>query len=52
MSVASFAALLSSAITFLRAAIGSYTGAKSSSTSTPSLLFGRSRTCPIDASTV
>src|SRR5262245_42526765 len=52
MSVASLAALFSSAMTFLRAAIGSYCGSNPSSMSTPSLLFGRSRTWPIDASTL
>src|SRR4051812_16759059 len=52
MSLASFAAAFNSPITFLRVASSSYTGSKPLSTSTPSLLFGRSRTCPIDASTL
>src|SRR5580765_1958128 len=52
MSDASLAASLSSLRTFLRDAIDSYSSAKSFSTSTPSLLFGRSRMCPIDARTL
>ena len=46
------AASFSSLRTFLRLAMGSYTGTKPSSTSTPSLLFGRSRMCPIEAMTL
>src|SRR6476660_6282782 len=49
MSVDFFASSLSSFRTFLRLAITSYEGSKPSSTSTPSLLLGRSRTCPMDA---
>src|SRR5712692_6629331 len=52
MSVASRAASLSSLMTFLRDGIDSYSSAKSSSTATPSLLFGRSRMCPIEATTL
>src|SRR5919201_4209114 len=52
MSVASFAASFSSLITFLRDGIDSYSSLKSSSLATPSLLFGRSRMCPIDATTL
>ena len=51
-SVAVFAASCNSRMTFFRLAIGSYSGTKPCSTSTPSLLFGRSRMCPIDATTV
>src|SRR2546425_11406295 len=39
-------------MTFFRAAIDSYCSSKSLSTSTPSLLFGRSRMWPIDATTL
>src|SRR5213592_4733264 len=39
-------------MTFLRDGIDSYSSAKSSSTATPSLLFGRSRMWPIDATTL
>ena len=49
---ASFAASFSSLRTFLRLAMTSYDGSKPSSTSTPSLLFGRSRTWPIEATTL
>src|SRR5262249_35737072 len=52
MSVASRAASLSSLITFLREGIDSYSSVKSSSIATPSLLFGRSRMWPIDATTL
>src|SRR5437588_3310241 len=52
MSVASFAASFSCLMTFLRDGIDSYSSAKSSSTATPSLLFGRSRMWPIDAMTL
>src|SRR5207245_733698 len=52
MSLASFAASFSSLITFLRERIDSYSSVKSLSTSTPSLLFGRSRMWPIDATTL
>src|SRR5919198_770219 len=52
MSDASLAASFSSLITFRRVAIDSYSSAKSFSMSTPSLLFGRSRMWPIDATTL
>src|SRR4029077_39714 len=52
MSVASFAASFSSLMTFLRDSSDSYVSSKSLSTSTPSLLFGRSRMWPIDATTL
>src|SRR6185436_13900806 len=52
MSVASFAASFSSLRTFFRDSSDSYVSSKSLSTSTPSLLFGRSRTWPIDAITL
>src|SRR5438874_13131886 len=52
MSDASLAASLSSLMTFLREARDSYCSVKSLSMSTPSLLFGRSRICPIEATTL
>src|SRR5215468_9652109 len=52
MSVAPLAASLMSLMTFFRDGIDSYSSAKSSSTATPSLLFGKSRMCPIDATTL
>ena len=52
ISSAPFAASFSSLRTFLRLAITSYDGSKSSSMSTPSLLLGRSRTWPIEAMTL
>src|SRR5919108_779186 len=52
MSDASLAASFNSLMTFFLDAIDSYSSAKSFSTSTPSLLFGRSRMCPIDATTL
>src|SRR5437762_11783545 len=39
-------------MTFFLEGIDSYSSAKSSSTATPSLLFGKSRMCPIDATTL
>src|SRR5206468_3624943 len=52
MSDASFAASFSSLMTFFLDGIDSYSSVKSSSTATPSLLFGKSRMCPIDATTL
>src|SRR5919204_6991579 len=52
MSVASLAASLSSLSTFFRDSSDSYVSSKPLSMSTPSLLFGRSRMCPIDATTL
>ena len=46
-----FAALLSSLMTSPLPLIVRYLGVKSCSTSTPSVIFGRSRTCPTDALT-
>src|SRR5947209_17488961 len=39
-------------MTFFLDGIDSYSSVKSSSTATPSLLFGKSRMCPIDATTL
>src|SRR6478736_3742422 len=52
MSVTSLAASLSSLSTFFRDSSDSYVSSNPLSTSTPSLLFGRSRMWPIDAITL
>src|SRR5690349_15855234 len=52
MSETDLAASLSSFTTLALVGITTYSGANLSSTLTPSLFLGRSRTCPIDAITL